>query len=406
MKDFLILIYCLCSTLCLAQSNNVYRSEYYAILPFWESPIIPFKGAYPITQADAKSRVHLQMDYDQQNRPVSVHVKLGNHYKDFEGMFGHMYINTPKTQITYTDNTEIHHFFDRFGNQIEVMNSVYEKIYIKDQFGRNQRLIFKDREGKPTVDMFGNLVYDWTYLINGQVIEERKDIAGELTPLRRDFQLKRTRISFGSNGLVSQLENIDKNGALYPTASGAAIMKYFYDTHGRFKTWQVFDDKNQPAIGPSNTAGEVNRFEENQYGLTEIVFFDKTGGPAVHWSGAEKWKFDYDQFGNISKVTYYSAKDKPVMGRAGYSSMVYQYSEDGRFLIYQQMFDEKGQPINNANSGISSIVHQRSRNGLIVQTSFLNTQGEMVNRKDTGIAMIRYNYDDNNLLVSKEEMSL
>jgi len=65
------------------ENENVVRSGYFAVLTFWESPYIPFKGACPITKEVAANRIHLQLDYDQENRVITAHVKLGEHYKDF-----------------------------------------------------------------------------------------------------------------------------------------------------------------------------------------------------------------------------------------------------------------------------------------------------------------------------------
>ncbi|WP_185153434.1 hypothetical protein, partial [Fulvivirga lutimaris] len=370
----------------------------------WESPLTPFKGAVPITFEQASNRVHLQIDFDKLNRPVVVHVKIGKHYKDFEGRFGNLYINAPKTVISYDDKVERHHFFDRFGNQISVMGDVYEKVYSKDEYGRNLNLEFIDSQRLQTKDMFGTKVYHWTYLDDGRVIEERRDENDSLLPLRGGFQFLRTRITFGPDGYPAILDNIDEEGNLAASESGAARLKYYYDSQGRFLKWEVYDTENNPAIGPSNTAGEVNSF--NGYELDEITFYNKEKEPALHWSGAEKWKFDKDQYGNFTRLTFLTAAGRPMTGIGGYSTTVYQWSDDGRFLLSQFYLDANGDKIANPNSNVHKVVHQRNNNGTIKESRYYTTNDQLVGRKRDNVAVIRYLYDDNGVKIGVEYLDV
>ncbi len=382
------------------KGQKVQRSEYYAVLPFWESPYLPFKGACPITKEKALKRIHLQLDYDTENRVVFSHVKMGEHYKDFEGFFGHLYINAPLTKVSYDAKKEVHSFFDRFGNQISVMGNVYRKIYQKDDYGRNTRLTFEDKNGDPAEDLFGNRVYDWQHEKDGSIIETRKNRTGALTALRGDFQLMRTRMMFGQGGYFSLLQNIDDNGNIIPTESGATTLNYYYDTLGRFSRWEVYDASGKATSGPSHTAGEQNTFYD--YDLKDIIFFDDQGLPAVHWSGAERWHFETDTFGNRTSLTYQNNAQKPMHANNGFAQIRFHWSKDGRFLLAQEYYDEEGNKTRHKALGIHSIVYFRDERGLITAIKYEDEKGNPQSRADNGVFSVEYEYDVKGALVSRK----
>lgn len=387
-----------------SQQGLVYRSEYYAEMPFWESPIVSMKGASPLTKEVAASRIHLQIDYDDFNRPIATHVKIGNDYKDMEGRLGSLYVLAPKTTISYLDNREIHRFFDRFDNRIKVMNDVYEKVYTQNMHGQNVKLEFFDEDGNKASDYFRIVSYSWEYLNTGKIIERRIDKEGNIVPLRGSFQFELTRMTFGANGYIKMLENINESGSLIPAACGASILNYYFDKQDRFKRWEVFDENNMPATGPSNTAGEVNEYED--YDLKSITFFNREGKPATHWSGAEKWVHEYDVFGNITRLSYLTNDDKPMAGARGYSSAIYSYSKDGRYLLYQQYHDVDDNLIEPDEIGYAKMVYARNEDGTIKTIKFYNAQGALSERSSDGSARIEYMYNKSHQLIKTEKFDV
>lgn len=376
-KSILLIKIALLPTICMGQSlNEVFREEYYAHLPFWESPYQPFKGASPITKAEADKRIHLQFDYDKDNRIVAVHVKLGEHYKEFEGFFGNLYINAPLTKIVYDSNKEYHSFYDRFGNQTTVQGHVYTKVYEKDSHGRNIKLTFLNEAGETAVDMFGVQHYIWLHQTDGSIIEERFDAKGDIVALRGQFELQRTRMFFDEQGYFKILQNIDDTGNMVNTENGVAQYHYYYDKQGRFDRWEVYDASGNKAIGPSNTSGEQNIHD--QYDLKNIVFFDTNGDPATHWSGAQIWHFEVDRFGNRIVLEFQDDNGKPMNANNNYAKRVWEWSSDGRFLLSESYFDENGQPINHKLSGVHKVIHSRNEKGVIVNSKRYDTNHNLV----------------------------
>lgn len=378
-------------------AQQITRSDYYAGMPFWESPIVPFRGEYPITKEQAEDRINLKIDYDKQNRIVQVSARVGNELKPFEGFFGNLYINAHRTTVHYEDLIERHHFFDILGNRIVVQNNVYEKVYTKDKHGRNVSLAFFDKDGQPTEDQFGNRIFEWTYQMDGSVVEKRTDAEGNIVPLRGIFQFMLTRITFGSDGQVNMLQNINEDGALINAECGASTYKYFYDQHGRFLLWEIYDKEGNPAIGPSNTAGEQNIFEGINF--LGLFFFDKEGKPATHWSGAERWAFKNDHYGNFSEVNYLDASGNLKLGNGGNAGVRYDWDEKGRFLKSQTYINTNGQPMNHPELGIATTKYTRNEKGLVIEIDYLNAEGKKHAREDNKVLIIKHTYDDNGLLI-------
>ncbi|MEZ4972836.1 MAG: hypothetical protein R2820_05970 [Cyclobacteriaceae bacterium] len=379
-------------------AQEISRSEYFAIMPFWESPIVPFRGAYQITEAQAKQRINLKLDYDNQNRIVQASVRLGDNLKSFEGFFGNLYINAPQTKVIYSEQGIRHHFYDILGNQISVQNKIHEKRYETDKYGRNVRLTYFDKDGNQTEDQFGNRSFDWHYNADGSVTELRLDKDGAIVPLRGDFEFLRTRITFGSDGHVNQLQNIDDSGQLVNAKCGAATLKYFYDNFGRFLRWEVYDKEGQVARGPSSTAGEYNTFEG--YELQDIVFFDEHNNPATHWSGAEKWRFTSDKFGNKTSLKYLDASNKPINGIRGYAGTTYAWDASGRFLKTQTYINTAGQPMNHPELGYAIVEYIHNAKGLVTEIKYKDEKGEPVANRKNKVSITRYSYSDKGVLTN------
>lgn len=357
-------------------SSEVHRVAYYADLPFWESPYIPFKGACPITAEEAAQRIHLKLDFDSVNRIVAVHVRLGQHYKAFEGFFGNLYINAPLTKVLYKDNLELHEFYDRFGNQTTVQGNIHQKVYEKEEHGRNIRLSFLDPKGLPTSDMFGVQEYLWSHQQDGGIIEERLDKEGNIVPLRGEFELGRTKMYFDDQGYFGLLQNVDEQGKNTNTEKGIAQFLYYYDKQGRFVRWEVYDENGQRTTGPSHTSGEQNTFY--QYDLENIIFFDAEGNPATHWSGAQQWHFKVDQFGNRVLLEFQDTNGQPMNANNNYAKRLWEWSKDGRFLLSEVYLDQNGKPVEHKRTGIYKITYIRDDEGRIVDTRVFNRNNELI----------------------------
>jgi len=302
--------------------------------------------------------------------------------------------------VSYEDGKEIHYFYDRFGNPTTVQGDIFRKVYEKDVYGRNTKLIFLNREGESVPNQFGYVSYEWFHQLDGSIIEERKNKKGEIGPLRGLFGLLRTRMIFGENGYFTTLQNVDDKGNIINTENGQAILRYFYDAQGRFSRWEVYDEKGEKAIGPSHTAGEQNSFYH--YDLNDINFFDINGNPALHWSGVEKWHFVIDQYGNRTALEFYTHEGSLMNGNNGYATVSYDWSEDGRFLNAYKFFDRDGKKTSHKLTGVHHVLYKRDQDNLIIEVKFLDTQGNLAEKLNSGIAQEKWLYNEEKALIEKQ----
>ena len=354
---------------------EVHRYEYFSELPFWESPVQSFQGQNPITPQQAKKRVHVQVGYDEQNRIVDIQTRQGKHFKPFSRGFATLYLHAVHTKISYSENAEVHRFYDPFGNQIKAWGDVWLKRYSMDERGRYSKLEFLNQQGEAIENSYGQAQFNWQYPGDGSVIESRVNLAGEILPHRPGFQFKRIRLMFDSRGFLRLMQNIDEQGQLLKSESGAAQYRYFYNRDGGFDRWEVLDEKGKPALGPTGTAGEQYSF--NHLGWTRIAFFNQAGQPDYHASGAVNWHAEYDDLGNMVKRWFSDAELKPIKGRFGFHLVKYIYDEQGLYLVRTELYDTQGKLTHNID-GVSKVHYLRESDGRLLQQRNTNSDGKLV----------------------------
>ncbi|MEH8016467.1 hypothetical protein MN202_04440 [Rheinheimera muenzenbergensis] len=370
--------------------SDIYRTAYFAEFPFWESPVQPYKFATPLTKEDALKRVHIQVGYDEQNRIVDIQTRQGTKFKTLGHFFDAMYVHAVHTKIRYQDQREVHEFYNQSGNQVTGWGQVWQKIYHKDHRGRYLKMEFLDRTGKPVENSWGIAYYRWQHQFDGSVIEERFSQTAELKVHRPGFEFQRIRLVYDSEGHLRLMQNLDADLKLLASKSGASQYAYFYNAEGLFSHWEIYDDKGLPAIGPSNTAGEIQ--ENLPGGAKKISFFDKAGGPAMHWSGSAQMEIKNDVYGNIIEFSLYDSEKKPVNGNSKYAKIVYVWDKQGLNLTSQSFVDQAGAPTLHPD-GYSQIRYFYDAGGFLTELHFLDLAGQPVMSQYDKAAVIRFDYD-------------
>lgn len=365
-------------------------TRYFGALPFWESPVQPFMGAFPLSEEEAQNKVHVAASYDDQGRLVEIALKMGEQFKDPEAALDCMYVHAERTTIDYTEDRQVHRFYNREGRRITGWGKVWEKIYLLDDRQRPVQLIFFDRTGERIENSWGLYVYHWQYQPDGSVIETRFDRQGELKTHRPGFEFKRIRMTFGPDGHLNLMQNLDDQNRLSVSPSGAAQYRYFYGPHGFFIRWEVYDEKGEPALGPTGTAGEWYRLSKNR---EEIFFFGKDGNVIEHASGAEAWDIQSDNRGNKLTRTFRDSHGQPKEGRFGYAILRCDWDARGLWLLGRSYLSEDGSLKNN-NDGVSSEVYKRDEQGLIQEIRYYNADGQLTLNQRKKAAIERFTYDN------------
>lgn len=371
-------------------SATAQHVEYYGDFPFWESPVQMFKGQNPLSKRQANERQHVRAEFDQNGRLVDVQMRLGDRLKEPAAFFRSLHFHVEHTQISYEGNQAVQRFFNRFGTRVSVWGNVWEKVYTFDEHGRPVRMDFLGRDGAPVENSWGSAYFTWQHNADGSIIEERYSLAGELMPHRAGFEFKRIRMTFAPDGHLALMQNIDEDGKLIGSQSGAAQYRYFYDAAGMFLRWEVYDAKGQPALGPTGTAGE--QYKNGANGFQEIAFFDKAAERSLHGSGAAYWRGRYDRFGNIIELAFYGVNDEPVIGRSGFHRHLYSWSADGLYLVQRDYVGLDDAPANSID-GFSRAVYVRNSRGLLIEVRFFDASGQPVINTYENAAILRYDYD-------------
>ena len=377
--------------------SEVYRYEYFSKFPFWESPIQPFKFSDPLTRQDAQKRIHIQVGYDKNNRIIDVQTRQGDQFKALGNFFDALYVHAVHTKVVYQGDQEIHQFYNRFGNRTMGWGDIWEKIYTKDERERYSQMTLLDRLGKPAENSWGIANYRWKHTLDGSIIEERQSLAGELKTHRPGFEFERIRLYFDEKGHLRLMQNIDEALQLIAAKSGASQYSYFYDSKGAFERWEIYDAKGRPTIGPSNTAGEFYTIQAD--GTLAISFFDQTGGPAIHWSGASNWQLKRDTHGNIIELSYLDEKNQPTIGHFNFSKISYQWDNKGVNLLSKTLLNPSNKPTLHID-GYSKTQYFYTPEGLLTEQHFFTIDQKLVVSKYEKAAIIRHQYDNKGLKIS------
>jgi YD repeat-containing protein len=323
-------------TVLLLVSHTLIAREYYAGLPFWESPLQPFMFQHAINAEQAAKRVHFKVSRDPQQRVNEVRMRLGEQTIYPDGFWGNIYLHAPVTRISHSDEQEIHRFYNHLDEPVEGWG-VWTKVYHKDSYGRHVSLSFRDQQGQAVENAWGIARYTWDHQPDGSVIEERFSSDGTAMIHRPGFEFKKIRLSFDSRGHLSLMQHLDMHGQLINSESGAAQYRYLYDELGRFIRWEVLDADGRPALGPTGTAGETNVYDGLRF--ASIVFFGVDGQPTLHASNAAAWHMAQDTYGNTTALTFTGLDGQPTLNRSGLGRIQYDFSDDGSQLLSTRYFD-------------------------------------------------------------------
>ena len=104
----------------------------------------------------------------------------------------------------------------------------------------------------------------------------------------------------------------------------------------------------------------VTRIAKAEYdkngNITSISYYDKKGKPVLYSAGYAKVVYEYDKKGNNTSISYYDKKGKPVLCNAGYAKVVYEYDKNGN-LSSESFYNKKDKPVL-CNDGYAKVVSE------------------------------------------------
>ncbi len=148
------------------------------------------------------------------------------------------------------------------------------------------------------------------------------------------------------------------------------------------------------------SAYETMEYDERG-NITKISYYDVNGQPVLtnidnnSVDGMEEYCFatkelEYDERGNRTKESYFGLDGRPVVIIDGYASMEWEWDERGN-KIRESFFGADGQPI--ANYGYASIITAFDEHNREVSLSYLGVDGQLVNT-EMGYAIHEREWDE------------
>lgn len=366
--------------------------EYYSTIPLRESPYPPFQGVIRLGRKEAIKRNHYRFEYDDVFRLKSVSFWLGNQLRD-PNHTANYFFTTPMQKYSYEANQQVVTFYDRFGNQT-TQRGVYKEIYDLDSIGRRISLRFENESGSTIENQWGIARYEWEHQTDGSVIEARLNLAGELKPLRPNFEFFRIRLYYAQNGLLSLMQNIDSTGQLINNSSGVAQDKLIFDREGRWLGWNVLNANHQLHRGNGpNVAKGINIPDEYGY-ETGIRYEDVDGTPIINAHGFWGSRRFYDHLGNYSSTYFTDSLGMPgINEQSGYCYAVYTWDDRGLNRLKVELLDAQKNPVAHRTRGYTTIKYEYDEDDHLIKTQYLGLQGEPIDRSDNGVSYYVYRYD-------------
>ncbi|MEM9616906.1 MAG: hypothetical protein AAF936_03005 [Pseudomonadota bacterium] len=377
-------------------------TQYFANLPFRETPFSPLVGTHAITEKEAKTRKHFRFEYDAQRRPIRVAFMQGEKVVGLNDNANY-YFFAPKLEISYDENTETRVFFDKHDNRIAVTGDVFREVYQLDERGYRHSLEFFNHHGDPVENSWGVARYEWTLLDDGEVIEKRFNFKNELQELRSGFPFYEVRFHYGPDGWLALMQNYGHEGRLTLNDLNAAQDRLDYAANGDLLSWNVLDENGKPSRGngPGVARGILER---NEYGYDVVERYENEHGEPI--KNAYGWSYSYstyDRFGNYVDRTNYALDRKTLLkvDNRGYAGYAYTYDRHGRNRLLITFFDENRLPARREGRGYYAIRSVYDNNDNEIETRFETANGKLINREDTGFAIVKRTFDSRGRLLQR-----
>ena len=326
-------------------------------------------------------------------------------------------------EATYEDGNAVRiQYLDEKGVSCLATDGIAETRYEYDENGFLTVISVYDAAGNPAYEKeFGCHMMRQTYNREGQI--ESILYCGENgEPMNTVKGYAETRSSYDSEGRVRQVELYDQEGRkTCDTDTGAYAVSYCYDDEDRLIKETYLDEQGNPEVTKAvlasreweydaygrvtretylDTQDQPVRIWTNYASITtsydrngnpvEICYEDENGQPCLSYEGAAFLEREYDETGNLLKESYYGMDGQAVC-IDGYHSIVMEYDEDGN-LIQETYQDEDGQMAENEN-GCAAVKMVCDEYGNTIEWTYYDKQGRPTENMDSHSHKVTRTYD-------------
>ncbi|MDE7353181.1 MAG: hypothetical protein K2O06_09035 [Acetatifactor sp.] len=258
------------------------------------------------------------------------------------------------------------------------------------------------------------------------------DLNGDLCLTEDGYAVVRTQYRSEDDDKIEFVEYWDADDK--PTMNqkeGYSYVRFQYGRQGESQviTSTFYDSLGQPVYLPGRGYAAVERLYDRSGFLIQETYRDENGVITYRndYMVAEIL-YEYGDDGNLSRIWYKDAEERPANRLDTGYAVVYQEYEAGQLVrrryegyrngslcpvpdkttgiydaVYQytkgklqqeQYFDDEGSPALRSDLGCAAISYEYDDNGNISCRRYYGTDGKLILRKDTGYAVIKCEYND------------
>ena len=255
---------------------------------------------------------------------------------------------------------------------------------------------------------------------------------GELCPMEDGYVLIETVYRSKTDDKIESIDYIGADGErITNKKEGYSSVHFQYAKQGETDvvTKYYYDSFGNPVYLPKLGYVAVDYLYNKNGVLIQETYRDENGAITVRndYMVAEIL-YEYSDDGNLSRIWYKDADEKPTNRLDTGYAVIYQEFEAGKLVrrhyegyrnqdlravpdkttgicdtVYcyaegalqqEQYFDEQGNPALRSDTGCAAISYEYDNNGNISSKRFYDMDGKLTLRKDTGYAVVQYEYDE------------
>ena len=260
-----------------------------------------------------------------------------------------------------------------------------------DSWGNVRQMTFFDADGKACLHKDGNHGWKAEYDNRGREIKSTwLGLDGKPMALEGYATYRK---EYDARGKAWRTTYFDTAGKPCLHKDGNHGWEADYDDLGReiANTWLGLDEK--PLLRPASDYATLRTEYDGHGDVRRITYFDTTGKPCLHKNGYHGWEAQYDNLGREIENTWLGLDDKPTVRPAeGYATYRKDYDERGnvRRITY---FDANDTPClhKDGNHGCEAKYDNLNRE---IENTWLGFDGKPIVRSGEGYATNRKEYDE------------
>ena len=201
--------------------------------------------------------------------------------------------------------------------------------------------------------------------------------------------------AYDANGNKTKEYMLNSTGRL-----NGHVDNYQYDKYNRIiRSWASKTDGSKINYPDGNFAIIACNYDERG-NLTEKMFFDTAGNPALDNMATHKRVTEYDNLNRAVHELNYGKDGKPAQGRNAYSECRAEYDSRGNMTVITT-YDGYGKPAIGAD-GFHKLTKDYDRFNRVTSMAYFGLNGEPVDSKSNGYSRVENAYDENGNHVSEK----